>query len=174
MHFNSSTMSETTYPNSPAQRPTFLTVLCILSFLAGAWGLWNGYQGSFTDKPQRDLEEARIQMEEAMDQMGDGANEMVTNMMESGLALAETSAAKAVPLGYITLLTSALSLLGVWMMWNLRRNGYWIYVLASVAGLVLPFFFLGFSMLALVGLGFGAFVTVLFIVLYGLNLKHMQ
>jgi hypothetical protein len=43
---------------TPGTRPTFLTVLCILSFLMGAWGLWNGIEGAFTDQPQRDLEEA--------------------------------------------------------------------------------------------------------------------
>jgi hypothetical protein len=32
----------------------------------GAWGLWNGIEGAFTDQPQRDLEEARTEMETAM------------------------------------------------------------------------------------------------------------
>jgi hypothetical protein len=95
-------------------------------------------------------------------------------MMESGMAMAETAAANAVPLGYIGLLASALSLLGVWMMWNLKRTGYWIYIVAGVAGLFLPFIFIGFSTLGLLSLGFGAFITILFIVLYGLNLKHMS
>ena len=159
---------------TPGERPTFLTVLCILSFIMGLWGIWSGIQGAFTDKPQRDLEEARSEMEKAMDELGDNSSEMVVSMMESGLVMAETAAAEAVPLGYISMLTSALSLLGVWMMWNLRRNGYWLYILAGVIGLVLPFIFLGFSTLALISLGFGAFITILFIVLYGLNLKHMH
>jgi hypothetical protein len=60
------------------------------------------------------------------------------------------------------------------MMWNLKRTGYWIYIVASVVGLILPFVFLGFSTLSLLSLGFGAFITILFIVLYGLNLKHMS
>ena len=100
--------------------------------------------------------------------------EQVRDLKEHCRLMAETAAAKAVPLGYISLLSSALSLLGVWMMWNLRRNGYWLYILAGVMGLVLPFIFLGFSTLALISLGFGAFITILFIVLYGLNLKHMH
>ena len=159
---------------TPGTRPTFLTVLCILSFLMGAWGLWSGIEGAFTDKPMRDLEEARTEMETAMAELEGQGGEFAVKMMESGLTMAETAAANAVPLGYIGLITSALSLLGVWMMWNLKRTGYWIYIVASVVGLILPFVFLGFSTLSLLSLGFGAFITVLFIVLYGLNLKHMS
>ena len=155
------------------QRPTFLTVLCILSFLAGIWGVYGGIQSSFTDKPQRDLEEARIEMEEAMDQMGE-ATGMVANMMESAIALAEKSAENAKPLGYVALATSLLSLLGVWLMWNLRRMGFGIYVVASLLGLLVPFAFLGFDLMTFIGLGVGGFITVLFIILYAVNLKHMH
>jgi hypothetical protein len=166
-------MSETNYPNAAPQRPTFLTVLCILSFIAGAWGVFGGIQSSFTDKPQRDLEEARTEMEEAMDQMGESSG-MVANMMESAMELAEKSAENAVTLGYVALLTSLLSLLGVWFMWNLRRMGFGIYVVASLLGLLVPFVFLGFNMMTFIGLGVGGFITVLFIILYAVNLKHMR
>jgi len=163
-------MSDTVTTN---QRPTFLTILCILSFLAGIWGIYGGIQSSFTDKPQRDLEEARTEMEEAMDQMGE-ASGMVANMMESAMALAESTAVNAQNLGYVAIATSLLSLLGVWLMWNLRRMGFGIYVVASLLGLLLPFAFLGFSTVALIGLGFGAFITIVFIILYAVNLKHMR
>jgi len=166
-------MSDSMYPADNPKRPTFLTVLCILSFIAGIWGIYSGIQSSFTDKPQRDLEEARTEMEEAMDQMGDGPA-MVVNMLESALEMAELTAVNAQNLGYVAIATSLLSLLGVWLMWNLRRMGFHIYVVASLLGLLLPFAFLGFSMVALIGLGFGALFTILFIILYAVNLKHMR
>jgi hypothetical protein len=166
-------MSDTNYPNAAPLRPTFLTLLCVLSFIAGAWGLFSGVQSSFTDKPQRDLEEARSEMEEAMDQMGE-ASGMVANMMESAMALAEKSAENAVTLGYVAIVTSLLSLLGVWFMWNLRRLGFGIYVVASLLGLLVPFAFLGFDLMTFIGLGVGGFITVLFIILYAVNLKHMR
>lgn len=159
--------------DTTSQRPTFLTILCILSFLAGIWGIYGGIQSSFTDKPLEDLEEARTEMENAMDEMGE-APAMVADMMESAMALAESTAVNAQNLGYVSIATSLLSLLGVWFMWNLRRMGFYIYVVASLLGLLLPFAFLGFSTVALIGLGFGALITILFIVLYAVNLKHMH
>jgi len=166
-------MSDATNSTGTPQRPTFLTILCILSFLAGIWGIYGGIQSSFTDKPQRDLEEARTEMENAMDQMGE-ASGMVANMMESAMVLAEKTAENAQDLGYVAIATSLLSLIGVWLMWNLRRMGFGIYVVASLLGLLVPFAFLGFSTVALIGLGFGAFITILFIILYAVNLKHMH
>lgn len=166
-------MSEFTKDPSSTQRPTLLTVLCVLSFLGGIWGIWGGVQSSFTDKPYENLQEARAEMEETMSEMAD-APAMVVNMMESAIELAEVSAEKAKPLGYSAIATSILGLIGVWMMWNLQRRGFPIYVVASLVGLVVPFFFLGFSLVTFIALGFGALVTVAFIIMYGVNLKHMH
>jgi hypothetical protein len=159
---------------STGQRPTFLTVLCILSFAGGLWGAWDGIKNAFTNAPLEEVEEARTAIEEAMTQVDGAGADLAVRMMEEGLAIAEQAAANAVPLGYIGLLSSILGLVGVWMMWNLRKNGFYIYVLSSVLGLFLPYIFLGFSMVGLMGLGFIGFITVLFIVLYAIHLKYMN
>lgn len=166
-------MSEYTPIEGATQRPTLLTVICILSVLGGIWGVWGGIQSSFTDKPMQNLEEARTEMEETLSEMDD-APAMIVDMMESTIVLAENSAEHAVPLGYTAIVTSLLALLGVWMMWNLQRRGFPIYVVASLVGLVVPFFFLGLSMVTIIALGFGALVSLVFIILYGVNLKYMN
>lgn len=161
------------YAPVPAQRPTFLTVLCILSFIAGAWGVFDGYRTGFTDKAQRDLEEARTTIEEAMEQMSGGSG-LAERMMEEGLAAAEQTVQHAQPIGISGLALSALSLFGVWLMWNLKRNGFYLYVLAGIGGLIAPISILGTSSVVIMGMGISGFFTVLFIVLYAVNLKHMS
>lgn len=156
------------------QRPTFLTVLCILSLLGGLWGAWDGIKNAFTDAPQKAVEEARTAIEEAMTQVEGSGAEFAVKMMEDGLVMAEQAAANAVPLGYIGLITSLLGLVGVWLMWNLKKNGFYLYTAASLAGLFLPFTILGFSTIGLLGLGLGGFISVLFIVLYAIHLKYMN
>lgn len=156
------------------QRPTFLTVLCILSLLGGLWGTWEGIKNAFTNAPQEAVEEARTAIEEAMTQVQGSGADFAVKMMEDGLAMAEQAAANAVPLGYIGLITSVLGLVGVWLMWNLKKNGFYLYTVASLAGLFLPFMYLGFSSMGLLSLGLGGLLTVLFIVLYAINLKHMN
>ncbi len=59
-------------------------------------------------------------------------------------------------------------------MWNLQKQGFTIYTAATIIGLLFPLFFLGFNFMSIMALGMGGFFGVLFIVLYGLNLKHMH
>ncbi len=161
--------------HAPAQRSTFLTVLCILSFVGGLWSLWTGYRNAFTDAPQKGLVEAREKLEEARAEMGDGTMPMLNDLMGSSLAMAESAAAHAKELGYGELSMAALSLFGVWNMWNLRRRGFWIYLAASVGALALPAVILGGGgPMASIGLLFTGLISLVFIVLYALNLKEMR
>jgi hypothetical protein len=155
-------------------RPTLLTVICILSFIFGAWSLWGGIQNAFTDAPQREFEEAKVAMDEAMAQVGDQGNEMVTQMMESAMVMAEKSVEEAVPMGYTTIALSILSLIGVWLMWNLKKTGFWLYLVSAVGGLVSPMIFLGGGLLTMLGVGVMGLISVVFIILYAVNLKHMS
>ncbi len=167
-------MSDMNTTTAAPARPTLLTVICILSFVAGAFGLWSGIKNAFTDAPQTELQEARAQMEEAMAQVGDSGNDMVSKMMESAMTMAEKAAENAKQIGYANIILSLLSLIGVWQMWNLKKSGFWMYLLASVASLLVPVFFLGGGMMTLLSVGIGGFITIVFVILYAVNLKHMH
>jgi hypothetical protein len=95
-------------------------------------------------------------------------------MMEQGMESAIRAAEQAVPMGIANLILTIAGLLGVWMMWNLRKQGFYIYTLASIAGLAVPFIFLGGGLITLLAVGFGGFIALVFIILYALNLKHMR
>jgi hypothetical protein len=49
-----------------------------------------------------------------------------------------------------------------------------MYLVASVAGLVLPVIFLGGGLMTILSVGIGGFFSVVFIILYAVNLKHMH
>ena len=95
--------------------------------------------------------------------------------MNDMIATAEKGDENAKTLGYSNLAFSLISLAGVWMMWNLKKTGFWLYLLASIGGLAVMFSVLGggglfaniTSILAVV-------ITAVFIILYGVNLKHMR
>lgn len=68
----------------------------------------------------------------------------------------------------VSALLAAGTLFGAIMMWKLKKTGFYLYTAASVIAFLLPLFFgMSFSVM-------GAVVAVIFIVLYGLNLKHME
>jgi hypothetical protein len=159
---------------APAQRSTFLTVLCILSFIGGIFTLWSGYRNAFTDAPQQGLIEAREKMEETRAQMGDERLPMLDKLLESAIALAEASVEHARELGYGEMAMATLSMLGIWNMWNRRRLGFWIFVVAAVGALVWPAAILGSGLMASIGLTFSGFISLVFIVLFAFNLKDMR
>ena len=154
-------------------RPTLLTVICIISFIMGAWGVISGIQGVTSDQTQV-LQEARQKMEEAKAQLGDQADGMAGRMMDSAMEITEKSAENARPMGIAGIIIALISLFGVWQMWNLKKSGFWLYLLATVAGLAVPLVYLGGSMMAVASVGLVGFFSLVFIILYAVNLKYMH
>ncbi|MBZ0205574.1 MAG: hypothetical protein K8H89_04570 [Flavobacteriales bacterium] len=154
-------------------RPTLLTVICILSFIMGAWGIFSGIQTMTTDQTAA-IEEARTKMEEAKAQLGDQADGMAGRMMDSAMEITERAAQNAKPMGIAGIVLALISLLGVWQMWNLKKSGFWLYLLAAIGGLAVPIIYLGGSVVALASVGFMGFFSLIFIILYAVNLKYMH
>lgn len=153
-------------------RPTFLTVLCILSFIAGGWGVIGGIIGLASQPDTADL---TAQMEQAMEGMDElGEDNPMAGLAQSMADQAVKAAEAARPMNMANIAIALISLIGVWQMWNLKKSGFYIYVLASLAGLAVPLVFLGGGLLALMSVGIGGFIAIVFIVLYALNLKHMH
>lgn len=164
-------MTEATTTGAP-KRPTFLTVLCILSFIAGGWGVIGGII-NLMSAPSAD--EVRAQLEGSMSGMGDmeGA-EALGGLMNSMADTAVKAAEAAKPMAIGGIVIALISLFGVWKMWNLQKQGFWIYVAACIASFILPMIFLGGGLLAAMSAGVGGLISIVFIILYGLNLKHMH
>ena len=64
-----------------------------------------------------------------------------------------------------------LSILGVFLMWNRNRNGFYIYIAVNVSLVLLPFTFFPFSAMDLIS---SSLVTVAFIYMYSRNLFYIN
>ncbi len=116
------------------QRPVFLTVLCILTYIGSGLGLLFGLIGLV-----------------AAGAIESFASYLPIPGVDSGIF-------KAI----ISLILIAGSLFGAIQMWKLKKLGFYIYAAANVILLIMSF-----GIMSLI-------FTALFIVLYGLNLKHME
>lgn len=84
--------------------------------------------------------------------------------------------------GIISLVCQALCLIGVIMMWQLKKTGFYLYVIGEIVpsiytlivygGVAASIPFLGDAVLMLYILSFG--FPVAFIIMYAANLKHMK
>ncbi len=75
------------------------------------------------------------------------------------------------PLAVAGLIYNILCLAGAFLMFRLRRIGFYVYLAGVAAGLILPVLFGGFSAL---NSSFGAFFSVIFAGLYWYNLPAMK
>ncbi|MFP4060775.1 MAG: hypothetical protein ACLFUC_09870 [Bacteroidales bacterium] len=119
------------------QRPPFLTVLCILTFIGS--GLM-----------------AIISL---LGLVASGALEGIASQIPGMPAVSGGGALLKVAVSFLLYLGS---LYGAFQMWNLKKLGFYVYTGAQVVLLILAFGWISL------------FFTALFILLYGLNLKHLE
>lgn len=164
-----------TPPTITRKRPTFLTVLCILSFIGSAWGLIDGITDLMSNGNAEALSEATQRIDEAKAQMGDdAASGFAGNMMDAAMDVAQKAVEHAKEIGLSKIVLALIEALGVLLMWNLRKPGFLLYVLSIIGGLAVPLIFLGTNLLSLLSVGFMGVIGIVFVILYGLNLKHMR
>jgi hypothetical protein len=151
-------------------RPTFLTVLCILTFIGSGWGVYKGFSGYFTaDFAASVISETQSQVN---DKLGDKEQPaFLKNMM--GNMFSSLSADNIKKMSIISLISNIFTLIGAIVMWGLRKQGFYLYVVGigvSVVGSIVVF---GGGLIGLVSGGGAAFFGIMFSVLYGLHLKYM-
>lgn len=150
--------TQTTPGTEAAKRPVFLTVLCILSFIAAGLAAL----GYITVITLMGAVTAGASALEGMSGEAGSAGAAMSEAMSHGPSAGLTWA--YIGVGFVTMLVS---LFGVIKMWKLQKVGYFIYVGASVVSMIMGIIYSGFGVM-------GVIFPVLFIVLYGLNLKHMK
>lgn len=155
----------TTDSTLPAKRPTFLTVLCILSFVGigiSIVSLVITYLGLLAAASLTESFNAAA--------TANGAKDAVNATMDA----IGVSPSKMAWVTLIQLVLNLPILAGVILMWKRKKLGYFIYapleIIQAILPLIMGFGFATGAALAIIGLLF----PVAFVVMYGLNLKHMQ
>ena len=155
------------------KRPAFITVLCILTFVGAGIGLLSSLFSLFT------LGQLQSTMD-TFDRIGSGFN-------DSDNDLTDVYKWQKIQV-YLSLLGNGMCLAGALLMWKLKKAGFFIYV----PGQIIPFFgavmvftsmsgmmdsTIGggfFGMASALGLIFAAIFPLAFIIMYGVNLKHLK
>jgi hypothetical protein len=155
------------FEQKPAELPVFLKVLCILTFVGSGWGLLSGlFNVVMVDSSRELLETANRFSDGIYDRMGFDIDEMIRWTNYSN---------------YANLLGSALCLTGALLMWKLKKVGFYLYVPGNLIPLIVSFFAVNYMMgsgpfasLGMIGVVFGSLFSLAFIVMYGVNFKHLR
>lgn len=163
-----------TEETNKVQRPVFLTVLCILTFIGSGWGILGNLYSVFTFG---DINTS-VQIEKYTNMVGDmgqsGGGEFMESFLNSSIEAMQIQATHAREIAIINLVLNLISILGAVQMFYLRRPGFYLYVAAQVLLLFVTPYFTGFSMVVAMGMAAAAFVTLIFIILYAVNLKYLK
>ena len=170
------TQSSPGIPSGPA-RPTLLTVLCILSFIGGAYGIINSvttYMNAETSaaivSSALDSAQVEIQKEAAENKT---ASEMAGKVISGASDLLNPAKMKNNAL--FSILANILTLGGAYLMFQLRKPGFWLYLAGTAVAILAPIMVYGASNLMSIGISAViGFFGILFVVLYSLNLRYMK
>lgn len=163
----------------PEKRPSFLTWLCILTFVGSGWAILSCIW-SFKN-PHKTTVNFSENSAKGSDSSfrGDTAGVVIHekhNPFEGRMKASfskimnEKNIRKTAIGGFIS---SLLTLSGALLMWWLYRKGFYLYILGVVFGIMVPFYLYGNDFLAIGVSSFGNFFGLVFIALYALNLKSM-
>ena len=173
---------ETPSDNTPTtesspERSQFLTVLCILTFIGSGIGIIQSTLNYF--KAGDSAEEAAMAeeiFEDTLDEMEDsGADQSSISFAEALMSdISETLTTQNVKnLSLIKLLANMLTLLGGFLMFRLRKAGFYTYLGGIVIWIAAPLMIIG-GILGSVLAGTYAFVGLIFIIMYATNMKQLN
>ena len=159
--------------SAPVNRPTFLTILCFLTFMSAVSGLWTQSErlwnpGITADKTRETFEAVR----ENLDRQGNTAEAKTMDKMFE--AIIEQTTPENIKTGAIIMLIfESLSLYAAYLMWNLQRRGYYLYLGGMAVAFLAPLLMIGGWMGVITAMA-GVFFSIFMAILYAVNLKHMD
>ena len=161
----------------PPQRPVFLKVLCMLTFIGSGYGIINATVTYFkADTISEMVAKTRVKVNDDISKKKRGNDTGSVNFTRKIFAnMSVMMTPDNLRRSSVTnIITSVICLLGAFLMWKLRRIGYYIYILGTLVSIILPFYLFGSNFITNLSTGVLGFIGILFIVFYGLNIKSMK
>jgi hypothetical protein len=159
--------------NSKHKRPLLITFLGIIGFIEVALSMELGLFRIFTGIsliPANDIK--NLSGIEKVKDLKVFTNDLFTGI-DTQLVYTNKVIDNSIFLGVISFLASVFCFIGIVWMWKLKKKGYYVYIVGEMLPII--------ATIALVGLSFTgtmAIISVLlplvFIILWGINLKHMN
>ncbi len=154
------------------QRPQFLTVICILSFIGLGWAMLSSIINMALAPMLKEMSGvAGAGMDEAMSEVSSeapGIAPLLQKIFGGSMAALE----HAFELSMVSLICSAIALFGVIQMWKLKKVGFYFFTGAKVIIIIAPMIIIG-GIIGSMSL-LGAIFPIAFIAMYAANLKAME
>jgi hypothetical protein len=152
---------------APRKRPAFITVLAILSWVYVAIGVLGALFNSLSsEEKQMEKIDQAIAIYDDIDNMP---------FLDDSIEVLEASRDNLRITNLGNLIFLLLEGIAVFMMFNLKRNGFWLYTLAQIGIVSLLIMVMPWpNIISTLSVVVTLFLVILFEILYAVNLKHMK
>ncbi|MDQ6757253.1 MAG: hypothetical protein M3004_09995 [Bacteroidota bacterium] len=170
-----------TYPEDfetlPPQRPVFLKVLCMLTFIGSGYAIINSAITYFkADDIARLFIEVKVKVNnDIAKKKNSGKPEgayFINNILSRASVISTPDNLRNASIG--NFITAIFCLTGAILMWWLKRIGFYFYVVGTMIGIAIPIYLFGNNFLTSIAAGMATFIGIIFIIFYAMNFKSLQ
>ncbi|MCB9222879.1 MAG: hypothetical protein H6582_01775 [Crocinitomicaceae bacterium] len=154
------------------KRGKTLPVLVVLSFIYIAFS-FGSILIQMVNGPMSD-EEIEQQEYEMLQAYNDETPAFAKKVMEESIEMLEKTQESFWLMNGLSVVTFVVGFFAVYLMFKLKKVGYYMYIAYSLIPLIMSFALFSGYTIALLGIAFGAAISILFIILYGVQLKRMS
>ena len=170
-------MKNINFLNLAFQSKKLLTVLCYITMFASSWIIISSFTSLMDPEVVSKGFSAELQkFEDQFEQISKKDPEVTSRLEDllSKTAVANTTSNMR-DHSLFSLISNILTLIGASLMLRLKRNGFRLYLLGTILGIVTPLLVFGTSNLLGIGFAFYAgFFGLLFTILYATKLKYLN
>jgi len=153
------------------KRGSFLLVLCILSWCFIGYSLFAGLISVFNGDAALQEAISKIDVSNGLEQSS--GNPLADSMLSGMAEMLGNLIEHFYHIQYANFAGFMIGALGVYLMFSLKKIGFVLYAIYTIAIPSISLYFLGTSMLVWLSVGLSGFIGIVFLILYGVNLKRM-
>lgn len=160
---------------STEKRPTFLKVLCILSFISTGMGLVSGFFNLFGGPASEDeMLEEKVELMKSVNELNSMGMDGMADLLVKIQAMSEDINENFYFASIIALITVGIGFYGVLKMWQGFKVGFHLYIVYCLLSIGALYFYVSPSNIPSMIVIFNLLFAALFIFMYSRNLDWMK
>ncbi len=163
------------FPEPKEPRPSFLTTLCVLSFISVGLTILSSFFGLLGGPMSEDeLLKQKIDLTKSADELRSLDVESMAVMIEKLQRMTESINQHFYASTVMNILVACVGLFGVLSMWSGKKMGFQVYMAYSLLTVIQVYFFVAPADIPLFLVVWNVLISALFVFLYSRNVKWLE
>lgn len=157
------------------KRPTFLLVLCVLTFVNTGFTVLGGLMGMLQGKPSpADIKDGKVQMAQSIDQLEKLNMDYWVDVLKRLDAMTDAMYANFVAYNSVAVLVALIGAFAAFLMFQAKKVGFHAYIVYSFLYIIQGYLFISPSIMPAFVIIFNFIIAGIFVLLYSRNLSWMN